>query len=468
MTDTEIVHETMQDEKESSSPPQDTVPTANAKKASLSINLGEMGWSSELSLPAPLSTPIEKYDESAPLEVASIISCGSSTTFRTASSLRTYLSAKSWLSLLASVREDLGESASSGSTGSGVLRKLQRDYTANLRLRQLIQPKSVEVDWSGKGQHVTFSTQQQVPLKTMGHLGSSRTASVDKVLCRRIMLARKTMRCTIQWHIEDALREVEHLHRLRHAHIVQLVGTYLLGRNFSILMYPAAEQDLGTFLEDTSDNAFLENTSDNRQRRNAFLCNSQICLLAALSYIHDHTTKHMDIKPGNILVRRTSPSIWRVYMADFGLSRSFADQDQSQTDGPTARTPRYCAPEVYDQGPRGRSADVFSLGAVFVEMLTVASSRHIHAFTDYRQGSGSDESFHGNQLRVSLWLTKLEGRTWHPVIRDMIHRDPAKRPTAVYALRYLEGQFGKNTCCSSGPEPYEAYVPVVDEDGEHH
>lgn len=54
--------------------------------------------------------------------------------------------------------------------------------------------------------------------------------------------------------MNDALTEVEHLQRLRHFHIVQLVGSYLQGRNFAILLYPVAACHLGTFLEDTADN----------------------------------------------------------------------------------------------------------------------------------------------------------------------------------------------------------------------
>ncbi|KAF1836863.1 kinase-like protein, partial [Decorospora gaudefroyi] len=99
------------------------------------------------------------------------------------------------------------------------------------------------------------------------------------------------------------------------------------------------------------------------------------CLTSAVAFIHGRTTKHMDIKPQNILIREIGSSPfdpgWRVYLADFGLSRSFTSQDHSQTDGPTSRTPRYCAPEVYKSERRGRSADIFSLGCVFLEILTV-------------------------------------------------------------------------------------------------
>lgn len=40
------------------------------------------------------------------------------------------------------------------------------------------------------------------------------------------------------------------------------------------------------------------------------------------------------------------------------LSRSFA-QDDSQTEGPTARTPKYCAPEVYNFDPEAGQQTFF-------------------------------------------------------------------------------------------------------------
>jgi hypothetical protein len=117
------------------------------------------------------------------------------------------------------------------------LLKLKREYLASLNEKSLLQSLDSEVNWSGKGQHVTFQPTEDVPLEHLGHLGSSISATVDKVLCRRVALARKTMRCTPRFKVADALIEVSHLQKLQHFHIVQLVGSYLQGRNFSILMY---------------------------------------------------------------------------------------------------------------------------------------------------------------------------------------------------------------------------------------
>lgn len=358
-----------------------------------------------------------------------------------------------------------------------VLTHLHHEYYTNLHKQEIIQPFDKELNWSGKGQHVTFAIQEKIPLSHISHLGSSLSATVDKVLCRRVALARKTMRCDRRWTVADALQEVYHLQNLHHFHIVQLVGTYLQGRNFSILMYPAADSHLGRFLEDTLD---LDACASLERR--TFLGSTLGCLTSAVAFIHEQTTKHMDIKPHNILVR-SDGSWWRVYITDFGLSRSFASQGHSQTDGPTSRTPRYCAPEVYNYEQRGRSADVFSLGCVFLEILTTVCHIDLHVFTDARRGDGDDESFHAN-LERAVWWARRNLRASKPVINikrgavaddavlemavelviSMVAREPEKRPTAAQVIYHLRvspplSTFSPMVCCRSPQEPYEAYQP---------
>jgi serine/threonine protein kinase len=381
----------------------------------------------------------------------------------------------------------------------GPFAKISNDYHSYLMEKGLMPPLDEEINWSGKGQHVEFSSTEDVPVQVLSHLGSSISATVDKVQCKRIILARKMMRCSRNWKVADALREVEHLHKLRHFHIVQLVGSYLQGRTFSILMYPAADCHLGTFLEDTTENI------DELQfvKRQVFLASTLSCLSSAVAYIHAHTTKHMDIKPANVLVRKvdippysgSSPlantntgfsfqeyTVWRVYLADFGLSTSFAPHDHSQTDKPTARTAKYCAPEVYDYEFHGRSADIFSLGCVFLEILSVVCGKRPHEFADFRSAENEDdESFRGNLENVLEWVELvLRPYSWFykalngmglrytdrskllDEIIPMVQRNPKVRPSAheicnFFSSLNLQGSpFAEKGCCSRAPESYVA------------
>ncbi|KAH6870061.1 kinase-like domain-containing protein [Alternaria rosae] len=357
------------------------------------------------------------------------------------------------------------------------LAQLHKDYYTTLRRQEMIQPLNKELNWSGKGQHVTFAPSDEIPLRSISHLGSSNAATVDKVICRRIALARKTMKCDKRWTVVDASREAYHLQNFRHFHIVQLVGTYLQGRKFSILMYPVADSHLATFLEETCDIPASSTTGP--WFRHRFLATTFGCLAAALAFIHKNTTKHMDVKPHNILVRYAKSCVnetWRVYVADFGLSRSFGSQDQSQTDGPTSRTPRYCSPEVYNDEPRGRPSDIFSLGCVFLEILCVLGKNDLQDFADARRDSSGDESFHGNLDRVveyahgSLRCEELpRASAWTEdvaafdiiaeIVISMLSREPSKRPTAAQIRKRIVGlpkcSFLPCPSCSLPPEPYE-------------
>jgi serine/threonine protein kinase len=355
------------------------------------------------------------------------------------------------------------------------LAKLSLEYQTELRDKELIQPFDKELNWSGKGQHVTFAPNEAVKLSVVSHLGASPSAIVERVLCRRVALARKTMRCTRNWTVADAFREVYHLQNLRHFHIVQLVGTYLQGRNFAILMYPAADCHLGTFLEDTADmQDILEQRAENWHRR-LFLGSTFGCLASAISFVHDNTTKHMDIKPQNILVRRIRDHppdgqlllCWRIYLSDFGLSRSFASNDHSQTDGPTSRTPKYCAPEVYEYESRGRSSDVFSLGCVYAEIATTYASRHPHDFADFRRNDNGDDSFRLNSSRVTQWIDELdpdflELRPIKALIHVMLRTEPRERPKAAIVARILHYIAPVHfNHCGLEPEPYTAYSESI-------
>jgi serine/threonine protein kinase len=211
-----------------------------------------------------------------------------------------------------------------------------------------------------------------------------------------------------------------------------------------------------------------------------FLQHSFKCLIAALEVIHANTTKHMDIKPLNILVKQLGRkerkdwdfSHYRVYIADFGISRNFSTQDHSQTDSPTPRSPLYCAPEVFNRDPRGRAADVFSMGCVFLEMATVLCGLRCEDFSEFREtGNGDgDESFRMNLNRVETWSNEklsqhpaphgsvlrrtYDGnlREWLPAFLSMVCENPDMRPTAAA----LKGDFGTWSCCKRGPEPFES------------
>jgi serine/threonine protein kinase/ABC-type phosphate/phosphonate transport system substrate-binding protein len=91
-------------------------------------------------------------------------------------------------------------------------------------------------------------------------------------------------------------------------------------------------------------------------------------LARAVHHAHQHGVLHRDLKPGNIIVDADG----QPHLTDFGLAKIL---DQVKSDGLTGPdnvigTPTYMSPEQASGQRVTAASDIYSLGAIFYEMLT--------------------------------------------------------------------------------------------------
>jgi serine/threonine protein kinase len=105
--------------------------------------------------------------------------------------------------------------------------------------------------------------------------------------------------------------------------------------------------------------------------------------------LHEMKVKHKDIKPANILIMNG-----HVLLADFGIWKDLIDQETtaSLNSNGDIGTRMYGAPEVLSENHRrGRAADIYSLGCVFLELSTVlvGSQNSLEKWSRHRELSGT-------------------------------------------------------------------------------
>jgi serine/threonine protein kinase len=86
----------------------------------------------------------------------------------------------------------------------------------------------------------------------------------------------------------------------------------------------------------------------------------------ALDAIHAKGIVHRDLKPANILFRPDG----RPVIVDFGLAKDLSASSTLTIAGQLLATPRYMSPEQCLGHPVDARSDLYSLGAIFYEMLT--------------------------------------------------------------------------------------------------
>ncbi|OMJ92710.1 hypothetical protein SteCoe_4454 [Stentor coeruleus] len=214
---------------------------------------------------------------------------------------------------------------------------------------------------------------------------------------------------------EEALNEVHVLKAMRHPYIVTYRESFMDKRCLCIVMDYADGGDMYSKIAKQKNNGkgFAENLI-----LDWFV---QICL--AIKHMHDRKILHRDLKTQNVFLT----SKGEVKIGDFGISRVLQHTyDCAQT---AIGTPYYLSPEICQEKPYNQKSDIWSLGCVLYEMVTLR-----HAFDASSMKGLVVKILRGTYPPIpSCYSQNLKD-----LIDEMLQKDAHKRPSVK---KILEKEF---------------------------
>lgn len=146
--------------------------------------------------------------------------------------------------------------------------------------------------------------------------------------------------------------EVETLKRLKHPHIVQLVG---YGEEQGLLFYS---------MEYVDGHSLHEHLRQHQRLSWEEVIQVGIETTSALKQAHDIGIIHRDLKPANLMLNQTG----RIKLTDFGIAKLFGSTDMTAA-GSVIGTADYMPPEQAEGKAVTIRSDLYSLGGVLYALL---------------------------------------------------------------------------------------------------
>uniref|UniRef100_A0A2P2I285 non-specific serine/threonine protein kinase n=1 Tax=Hirondellea gigas TaxID=1518452 RepID=A0A2P2I285_9CRUS len=199
--------------------------------------------------------------------------------------------------------------------------------------------------------------------------------------------------------------EVKVLLMLQHPFIIQYHNSFQHDNAMMIVMEYAAGGNLHAYLQSRLPNNLL-------QEQDALELLSQ--LVVGLQHIHSCNILHRDLKTHNILLDRTQR---KLKIGDFGISKILASKSKAHT---VVGTPCYLSPELCQGKPYNQKSDIWALGCVLYELLSL--NRAFHA-----------ETLPALILKITRGsFAPISGQYsagMHALLQRLLHLDPAHRPS---------------------------------------
>lgn len=288
----------------------------------------------------------------------------------------------------------------------------------------------------------------------VSQLGAGAQGTVLRVLHRSSGQERamKVIKCRDQEQLNFALKEIKVLLQLRNPNVVSYIDFFVLLNHCKTMAgYLESQPTLSVCL--VMELCSEENLEDRiRLAKRHFMetgghANKQSEILTwmkqgaeALKYIHDRGFLHRDMKPTNVLFS----SDGHLKLGDFGVATSAGLGKES-----TVGSPHYFAPELLLKQSYNNKVDVWGLGIVFLELLTLRE-RPINSqlLADPQENETVVADVVGMGFSHALGL----------LVKDMLARHPDGRPSTAAIIARIEKLMSN---LSSSVIPIPSVVPTV-------
>jgi parallel beta-helix repeat protein len=261
----------------------------------------------------------------------------------------------------------------------------------------------------------------------IGKLGNGAQGKVYHVRHRATQgdFALKAVHCKDQDQVNHALKEVKVLIQLRHANIVTYSDFFMHfegDARATVYVCLVMERCTGGTMEQRIRAEKAHFMAEGRHSVPEAEVTGWLRQSAeALQYIHGQGFLHRDMKPDNVFFTDDG----RLKLGDFGLATAASQHGTTSHVG----SPFYFAPELMLRKPYDAMVDVWGLGVVLLELLTL---RERPLNTELLEDAAAVASVVDDitNMRFSRELAAL--------VHDMLQRDPAQRPAPAAILRRLD------------------------------
>ena len=173
--------------------------------------------------------------------------------------------------------------------------------------------------------------------------------------------------------IKSIENEIKILSHLDNPFIVKLYEVFSLNQNYELVDYKEENKDdtqIMCLVLELCENGDLNDKIREKKQKNERFSENEILqyfyeILQGLYYLHKNRVIHRDLKTLNIFLTENN----HIKIGDFGVSKKLINNNiYAYT---FVGTPYYLSPEICQNKPYDEKSDVWSLGVVLYEMITL-------------------------------------------------------------------------------------------------